>query len=120
MFSARFDKQDGEDQVVDETESCNNSNNNRMKTDLDIDKIYLRSQLEQQIQNHEKRDSGWKFDKIISRTIYFYKTTEMNKSNYIKVLLRYFAKLNIQNEDKHFFLWSFLAQLYPCEFSHSN
>ena len=34
------------------------------------------------------KDSGWRFDKINSMTIYFYKTNELNGSNYIKNSLR--------------------------------
>ena len=65
------------------------------------------------------RDSGWRFDKINSMTIYFYKTTEMNGSNYIKIPLRSNAILNIENNDKYCFLWSILAYLNPCN-NHPN
>ena len=35
------------------------------------------------------KDSGWRFDKIISMTIYFYKTQELNgMGNYVKIPLR--------------------------------
>ena len=30
------------------------------------------------------KDSGWRFDKIISMTIYFYKTQELNGGNLCK------------------------------------
>ena len=30
------------------------------------------------------KDSGWRFDNFYSMTIYFYKTNEMNGSNYIE------------------------------------
>ena len=46
-------------------------------------------------------------------TIYFYKTQELNGSNYIKLPLRSNAVLNIQNDDKYCFIWSILAHLYP-------
>ena len=66
------------------------------------------------------KDSGWRFDKIISMTVYFYKTNEMNGSNYVKVPLRTNAILNIENNDKHCFLWSILASLHPCNNNHPN
>ena len=64
------------------------------------------------------RDSGWRCDKINSMTVYFYKTTEMNGSNYIKIPLRSNAILNIENNDKYCFLWSILASLHPCNNIH--
>ena len=48
------------------------------------------------------KDSGWRFDKFYSITIYFYKTTEMNGSNYVKNPLRSNAILNIENIEKNF------------------
>ena len=59
------------------------------------------------------KDSGWRFDKIISMTIYFYKTQELNGSSYVKLPLRSNAILNIQNDDKYCFIWSILAHLFP-------
>ena len=46
------------------------------------------------------KDSGWRFDKIISMSIYFYKTNEMKGSNYVKNPLRSNAILNFENNDK--------------------
>ena len=46
------------------------------------------------------KDSGWRFDKINSMTIYFYQTGIMNGSNYIKIPLRSNAILNVENIDK--------------------
>ena len=66
------------------------------------------------------KDSGWRFDKINSMTIYFYKTNEMNDSNYVKIPLRSNAILNIENSDKYCFLWSILASLHPCDNKHPN
>ena len=48
-------------------------------------------------------------------TIYFCKTTELNKSNYVKIPLRSSATLNIENDDKYCFLWSILAELHACK-----
>ena len=76
--------------------------------------------LEFQIQQQEMKDSGWRFDKINSMIIYFYKTTEMNGSNYVKIPLRSSAILNIENNDKYCFLWSILAYLHPCDNNHPN
>ena len=78
------------------------------------------SSLEHQIQQQEMKNSGWRFDKINSMRIYFYKTTEMNGSNYIKIPLRSNAILNAENNDKYCFLWSILASLYPCNNNHPN
>ena len=55
------------------------------------------------------RDSGWRFDKIISMTIYFHKTGELNGLNYVRVPLRSNAILNVVNNDKYCFFWSLLA-----------
>ena len=45
-------------------------------------------------------DCGWRFDKINSMSLYFYKTVEMNGSNYVKIPLRSNGILNIENNDK--------------------
>ena len=66
------------------------------------------------------KDSGWRFDKINSMTIYFYKTDELNGSNYVKIPLRSNTVLNIENNDKYCFLWSILAILHPCSINHPN
>ena len=55
------------------------------------------------------KDSGWRFDKINSMTVYFYKTSEMDGRSYVKIPLRSDAILNIENNDKYCFLWSILA-----------
>ena len=52
--------------------------------------------------------------------ISFYKTVEINGSNYVKNPLRSSAILNIQNNDKYCFIWSFLASLHPCENTHPS
>ena len=64
------------------------------------------------------KDSGWRFDKINSMTVYFFETSEMNGSNYVKVPLRTNAILNIENIDKYCFIWSILASLHPCKIIH--
>ena len=99
VFSARFDKQDEDDHLLDETELFINLIFNQNLTQSDRDKIGIRSPLEYQIQQQEMKDSGWRFDKINSMTIYFYKTNEKNGSNYVKIPLRTNAILNIENND---------------------
>ena len=83
VFSARFDKQKEDNQVLDETELFFNLNINHILTQTHIDNIDVRSPLEHQIQQQEMKDSGWRFDKINSMTVYFYKTNEINGSNYV-------------------------------------
>ena len=105
---------------MDETVLFINLNINQNLTQSDLDNINITFPLERQIQQQEMKDSGWRFDKINSMTIYFYKTSEMNGSNYIKIPLRSNAILNIENTDKYCFLWSILASLYPCNNNHPN
>ena len=120
VFSARFDKQNEVGQLLDETELFINLNINHNLTQTDLDSINVVSSLEHQVQQQEMKDSGWRFDKINSMTVYFYKTTEMNGSNYVKIPLRSSAILNVENKDKHCFLWSILAYLHPCNNNHPN
>ena len=120
VFSARFDKQDEDNQVLDETELFINLNINHNLTQTDLDNIDVVSSLEHQKQQQEMKDSGWRFDKINSMTIYFYKTNELNGSNYVKIPLRSNAILNIENNDKYCFLWSILASLHPFNNNHPN
>ena len=119
-FSARIDKQDEDGQLLDETELFINLNINQKLTQSDFDNINITFPLERQIQQQEMKDSGWRFDKINSMTISFYKTNGMNRSNYVKIPLRSNAILNIENNDKFCFLWSILASLYPCNNIHPN
>ena len=120
VFLARFDKQNEDNQVLDETELFINLNNNHNLTQTDIANIDVVSSLDHQIQQQEMKDSGWRFDKINSMTIYFYETNEMNGSNYVKIPLRSNAILNVENNDKYCFLWSILAYLHPCNNNHPN
>ena len=69
VFSARFDKQDENFELLDETEIFINLNINHNLTQSDLDKINIISPLEFQIQKQEMKDSGWRFDKINSMTI---------------------------------------------------
>ena len=120
VFSARLDNQDEDNQVLDETELFINLKNNQKLTERDLDKIDIKCPLEHQIQQQEMKDSGWRSDKIISMTVYFYNTGEMNGSNYVKIPLRSNAILNNENIDKYCFIWSILASLYPCNNNHPD
>ena len=120
VFSARFDQQDEDNQVLDETEFFINLNINHNLTQSDLDNIDVVSQLDYQILRQEMKDSGWRFDKIISMTTYFYQTGRMNGPNYIKNPLRSNAILNVENKDKYCFLWSIIAILHPCNNNHPN
>ena len=120
VFSARFDKQNEDGLLLDETELFINLNMNYNITQSDIDNINITFPLERQIQQQEMKDSGWRFDKLYSMTIYFYETTELDGSNYIKIPLRSNSILNIENNDKYCFLWSILAWLHPCNNNHPN
>ena len=105
VFWGRFDKQNEDGQLLDETELFINLNNKYNLTQTDLDNINVVSELEHQIQQQEMKDSGWRFDKIISMTVSFYETTKMTGSNYIKIPLRTNAILNVENNDKNCFLW---------------
>ena len=120
LFSASFYKIKEEDQRNNEIELYINLNINHNLTESDINDIDVRSQLEHQIQNQETKESGWKFDKINSMKISFYKTVELNGTSYVKIPLRSSAILNIQNDDKCCFFWSILASLHPCENTHPS
>ena len=58
VFSARFDKQDADNQVLDETELLINLNINHNLTQTDLDNIDVNSPLEHQLQQQETKDSG--------------------------------------------------------------
>ena len=120
MFSARFDKQDEDGELLDETELFINLKINHNLTETDTKNINVVSPLEYQKQQQEMKNSGWRFDKINSMTLSCYKTNEMNGSNYVKILLRSKAILNIENNDKYCFLWSILAHLHPFNNNHPN
>ena len=89
-------------------------NINQNLAETDIKNIDVKSPLDYQIQQQEMKDCGWRFDGINSMTIYFYKTGELNGSNYVKNTLRSNAILNIENKEKYCFIWSVLAWLHPC------
>ena len=59
VFSTRFDQQDDHDQKLDENDLFINLKINQKLTQSDIHNIHIRSHLESQIQNQERKDSGW-------------------------------------------------------------
>ena len=120
VFSARFSKQNEDNQLLDETELFNKLNINHNLTETDINKIDVKSPLEHQIQQHGIKDSGWRFDKNDTMTAFYYKTGDLNGSSYDKSPLRSNAILNIENNDKNCFIWSIIASLHPCNNNHSN
>ena len=87
VFSARFNVQDEDNQVLDETDFFISLNINHNLTESDLDKIDVRSPSEHQVLQQEMKDSGWRFDKLNSLTVYFYKTGKLNGSNYVKIPL---------------------------------
>ena len=72
--------QDEGNQVSDEKELFFKLNINHNLTESDTDNIYNKSSSEHQYQIEEMKSIGWRFDKIFSMTIYFYKTGELSSS----------------------------------------
>ena len=64
------------------------------------------------------KESGLRFDKTNSLTIWFCKTTQLKSSSYIKIPLRPSAILNLEKVDKYCSLCSKLANLHPCNKNH--
>ena len=120
LFSTNFYKNNEEDHRSDEIELFNNLKRNNNLPETDIDNIDVNFQVEHQIQIQETKESGWNFDRINSMKIRFYKTDELDGSNYVKSSLRSKALIKIENVDKFCFLWLILAYLHPCESDHPN
>ena len=93
---------------------------NHNLTETDINNFDVKSSKEHQTQQQVMNDSGWRFDKTNAMTIFFYKTGELNGSNYVKTPLISNAILNIEKNDKYCFIWSILASLHPCNNNHPN
>ena len=77
LFSARIDKQDEDDQVLDENEIYVLLNVNQNSTQTDNDRIVAGSHSEQQIQNQGSKDSSRRFDENNSITYCSHGTTEL-------------------------------------------
>ena len=88
VFSAKFDKQDQDEKMLDETELYINLNVNHDFTETDLDNLNVRFSSEEQIRRQELKDFGWRFDNINSMKINFYKTEEKNGSSSVTISLR--------------------------------
>ena len=97
--------------MLDEIELYITLNIERNLAQSDIDNINVRSPLEQRIQNQETKDTGWRFDGNTSLAKFFYKTTELNGSSYVKNIMRSSVILKSEN----CFPWSMLSTLHACE-----
>ena len=120
IFSARFDKQDEKNQVLDETELFINLIIYYILPETNINNIDDKSLLKHQIQVHETKGWGWRFDKINSMKIYIFKTGEMNGRSYVKKVSRSDAILNIEKDDQCCFNRSFSAKLHLCTKNRPN
>ena len=109
-----MDKQDEDDEVSDGIEIYVNLKSNQKLKESHFDEIDVRSQLEQQTENQQSKDSGWRFDKTNSMGLPFIKNIES------KIPLAPSAILNMENDDKFCFLWPILAHLRPCLNGHPN
>ena len=83
VFSVIFDKETQE-----ELEPYISLEVNQSLTWSDIEKYDLERKPYALIENLEMKDSGWRFYKISSMTIYFHKTDELNSSSYVEIPLR--------------------------------
>ena len=70
----------------------------------DIDKINVRCQQKRQMPNQETKDSGWRFDKIDTMSICFYKTTELGGSSCIKSQIQSSIVLINESDDEFCFI----------------
>ena len=73
VFSAIFDKQDEDGQMLDEIEIYIKLPFNQNLTESDIGNIDTKTSVETQYQKQELKDIGWRFDKTNSMTIIFWK-----------------------------------------------
>ena len=119
-FMVLFNKFEEDGDIRKEAEMSINLNMINNLTQSEIDNVNVQWDLESRIQNLEMQDSRWVFQRVISMTVSYYNTGNMNGSSYVKIPLRSSAILNIKNDDKYCFLWSILAKLYLCENSHPD
>ena len=87
VFSALFEKMNEFGYIENKTEMYISLKLNHVLTLSDFDNLTINSQVESQIENKQMKESGWVFDKLVSMTIYFYKTNELNGSSYVKIPL---------------------------------
>ena len=83
-------------------------------THSEIEIVNIQWILDFRIQSDELKKFGWKFERINTMGISFYKSAELNGSGYVKIPLRSSALVNIKNNDKYCALWSILTSLHPC------
>ena len=120
FFLGRFYKVNEKDQGSDGIEIFIILDINHSLIEPDIENIDVKSQLEHQTQIQETKDSGWMVDKINSMRIGFYKTSDLNGSNSVKIPLRSNSILNNEKNDKFCSLWSPLFYLHPSEIDHPS
>ena len=120
VISARFDKENEDNWILDETELFINFKINHNLLKSDIDNIDSKLSFDFRIHQQKLQYSGWIFDKTNSMTLYFYKTVEVNGTSFVKNPLRSSAILNFATNGKYCFVWWILAELYPCNISRPN
>ena len=104
-----------DDEISSETELPITLSITHNLTQSETDNIKIQWILEIRIQSIERKQSGWKFQRIITMGISFYKSGELNGSSFVNVHLRSSAVLNIKIDDMYCFIWSIVARLHPCE-----
>ena len=104
FFMLIFGKFEEDGDIRKEAEMTINLKMTKNLTQSEIDNVDIPWDLEARKQNLEMKESGWDFQRVISMTISFYNTGNMDGSSYIKVPLRSSAILNIKNDDKYCFL----------------
>ena len=119
-FMVLFNNFEEDGDIRKEAELSLNLNMINNLTQFEIDIVNFQWDSESRIQNSEMKESGWVFQRVISMTISYCNTGNMDGSSYVKVPLRSSIIVNIKNDDKYCFLWSILAKLDPCEDSHPN
>ena len=77
VFSARLDKQVEDTQVIDEGALFINLNPNQKITESHFDTFDNKSPFQQQTQAKERKNSGWRFDKINSMILHFKKLLKL-------------------------------------------
>ena len=117
-FMLLFNKFEEDGDIRKEAEMVVNLSMVNNLTQSEIDNTIIQWEVEARKQNLEMKESGWHFQRVNSITISFYNTGNMDGSSYVKIPLRSSAILNIKNNNKYCFLWSILAKLHPCEYSH--
>ena len=105
--------------MSDEIELHINLISNQNLTESDINNFHKNSPVENQFKNKWWKMVDGDLIKIMHWQYFFYTSTEMWGSNYMKIPLRCSANLNSRNDDSIVF-WSIIASLHPCKKSHRN